>query len=137
MEVSDITAVFFAQEEAAMALLFGPECVVPRRRVAISCLGPNFDRVKVLEALRTLFLSHSQVIIWKSATNEALTMGNMTFDEMEIAVAYKASSESSNLLGDSQEEYNNLKAQYSSALNDLERVGVLQLMKNMFFTQCY
>ena len=105
--------------------------------MAFSCLGPNFDRVKVLEALRTLFPSHSQVIVWKSATNEALTMGNMTFDEMEIAVAYKASSESSNLLGDSQEEYNNLKAQYSSALNDLERVGVLQLMKNMFFTQCY
>ena len=47
MEVSDITAVFFAQEEAAMALLFGPECVVPIRRVAISCLGPNFERVKV------------------------------------------------------------------------------------------
>ena len=47
MEVPEITAVFFAQEEAPMALLFGPECVVPGRRVAISCLGPNFDRIKV------------------------------------------------------------------------------------------
>ena len=105
--------------------------------MAFSCLGPNFDRFKVLGALRTLFPSHLQVIVWKSATNEALTMDNMTFDEMEAVVAYKASSENSNLLGDSQEEYCNLKAKYFSALNDLERVGVLQLMKNMFFTQCY
>ena len=78
MEVSDITAVFFDQEEAPMTLLFGPE-YVPRRRVAISCLGPNFDRVKVLEALRTLFPSHLQVIVWKSTTNEALTIDNMGF----------------------------------------------------------
>ena len=50
METSDIIAVFFAQEEAPMALLFGPESIVPGR-VALSCLGSTFDRVKVVEAL--------------------------------------------------------------------------------------
>ena len=74
MEMSDITAVFFAQEEAPMALLFGPECIVPGRRVAISCLAPNFDRVKVLEALKTLFPSQLQVVVWKTASNEAITL---------------------------------------------------------------
>ena len=47
---------------------------------------------------------------------------------MEAAAAYKAASESTNLLGDSQEEYNNLRAQYSSG-------GVLQIMKNPRFSQ--
>ena len=76
-----------------MALLFRPESIVPGRRVAISCLGPNFDRVKVLEALRTLFPSQLQVIVWKTASNEAITVENMSFEEMETAVSYKASSE--------------------------------------------
>ena len=54
---------------------------------------------------------------------------------METAIAYKASSQSTNLLGDSQEdqEYNNLKAQYSSANDDSERMGILQVMKNLLF----
>ena len=46
-----------------MALLFGPESIVLGRKVAISCLGPTFDRLKVLEALRTLFPSQLQVIV--------------------------------------------------------------------------
>ena len=50
METSDIIAVFFVQEEAPMALLFGVESIVPGR-VALSCLGSTFDRVKVVEAL--------------------------------------------------------------------------------------
>ena len=74
MEVSDITAVFFAQEEVPMALLFGPETIVPGRRVAISCLGATFDRVKVLEALRTLFPSQLQVIMWKSTAMKLLPL---------------------------------------------------------------
>ena len=50
---------------------------------------------------------------------------------MEAAVAYiyKAASASTNLRGDSQEEFNNLRAQYLSAVNDSEREGVLQLMQ--------
>ena len=114
-ETSDIIAVFFAQEEAPMALLFGPESIVPGRRVAISCLGQTFDRVKVLEALWTLFPSQLQVIVWKTASHEAIPVENMSFEEMETAISYKAASESTTLLGDSQEVYNNLKAQYSSA----------------------
>ena len=133
MEVSDITAVFFAQEEVPMALLFGPETIVPGRRVAISCLGATFDRVKVLEALRTLFPSQLQVIVWKSTANEAITIESMNFEQMEAAVAYKAASESTNLLGDSQEEFNILRAQYLSAINDAEREGVLQNMKKLLF----
>jgi len=50
METSDIIAVFFVQEEAPMALLFGLESIVPGR-VARSCLGSTFDRVKVVKAL--------------------------------------------------------------------------------------
>ena len=64
-----------------MALLFGPE------GLTISCPGPNFDRVKVFEALRTLFPSRLHVIVRKSATNEALTVENTSFDKMERAVA--------------------------------------------------
>ena len=89
MEASDITAVFFAQEEVPMALLFGPETIVPGRRVAISCLGATFDSVEVPEALRTLFPSQLQVIVWKSSANEAITIENMDFEQMEAAVAYK------------------------------------------------
>ena len=36
MTTSDITALFFGQEEIPMALLFGPETVIPARRCAIS-----------------------------------------------------------------------------------------------------
>ena len=134
MEVPDIIAVFFAQEAAPMALLFGPECVVPGRRVAISCLETNFDRVKVLEALKTLFPSQMQVIVWKTASNEAISLESMDFEEMEMATAYKAAGEATNLLGNSQEEYNILKVQYSSAEGDSERTGVLQQMKNLLLT---
>ena len=57
----------------------------------------------------------------------------MDFEEMEMATAYKAAGEATNLLGDSQEEYNILKVQYSSAESDSERTGVLQQMKNLLF----
>ena len=81
MEASDITAVFFAQEEVPMALLFGPETIVPGRRCAISSMGGTFDRVQALEALKAMFPSNLQVIVWKSDTNEPISLDSMTFDE--------------------------------------------------------
>ena len=71
------------------------------------------------------------MIVWKSATNEPISLESMTFEEMEQAVAFKARNKSCNLLEDSQLEYNNLKAQYSSAINESERIGVLLAMKNL------
>jgi len=71
--------------------------------------------------------------LWKTASNEAITVENMSFEEMETAISYKAASESTTLLGDSQEVYNNLKAQYSSANDHSESMGVLQVMKNLLF----
>ena len=53
MEAADITAVFFAMEEVSMALLFGPEAIVPGRSCAITSLGATFDRARVPEALKT------------------------------------------------------------------------------------
>ena len=134
MASSDITALFFDQEEIPMALLFGPETIVPGRRCAISSLGGNFDRVQALEALRTLFPSNLQVIVWKSTSNEPISLESMTFEEMETAVAFKARGEACNIAGESQLEYDNLKAQYLSAINESERVGVLQAMKNLLHT---
>ena len=58
-------------------------------------------------------------------------MESMSFEEMELAVAFKAKGEACNIVGDSQLEYNNLKAQYNSAINESERVGVLLAMKNL------
>ena len=52
---------------------------------------------------------------------------------MEAAIAFKARGEACNLLGDSQEEFEILKVQFSSALNESERVGVLQQMKNLLY----
>ena len=72
-------------------------------------------------------------LLWKTASNEAITVENMSFEEMETAISYKAASESTTLLGDSQEVYNNLKAQYSSANDHSESMGVLQVMKNLLF----
>ena len=79
MASQDITALFFDQEEIPMALLFGPETVVPGRRCAISSMGANFDRTQVLEALKTMFPSHLQVIIWKSASNEPVSLDSYVF----------------------------------------------------------
>ena len=90
MASQDITALFFAQEEVPMALVFGPETVVPGRRCAISSMGANFDRVQVLEALKAMFPSNLQVIVWKTATNELVSLQSMTFEEMEQAAAFKA-----------------------------------------------
>jgi len=131
MAAPDITAFFFDQEEVPMALLFGPETIVPGRRCAISSMGGSFDRVQALEALKAMFPSNLQVIVWKSDTNEPISLESMNFDEMELAVAFRARSEACNILGDSQLEYNNLKAQYLSAINESERVGVLLVMKNL------
>ena len=133
MASQDITALFFDQEEIPMALLFGPETVVPGRRCAISSMGATFDRVQVLEALKAMFPSHLQVIVWKNAENLPVSLESMTFEEMEQAVAFKARGEACTIVGDSQLEYNNLKAQYSSAINESERIGVLVLMKNLLF----
>ena len=137
MATQDITALFFDQEEIPMALLFGPETVVPGRRCAISSMGANFDRTQVLEALKTMFPSHLQVIIWKSASNEPVSLDSMSFEEMEQAVAFKARGEACTIVGDSLLEYNNLKAQYSSAINESERIGVLNLMKNLLFPSIF
>ena len=109
MEAADITAVFFAMEEVPMALLFGPEAIVPGRRWAITSLGALFDR----EALKTLFPSHLQ-IVWKSAQNDPISVESCTLEEMEAAIAFKARGEACNLLGDSQEEFEILKVQFSS-----------------------
>ena len=133
MEAADITAVFFASEEVPMALLFGPEAIVPGRRCAITSLGATFDRPKVLEALKTLFPSHLQIIVWKSAENNPISIESCSLEEMEAAIAFKARGEACNLLGDSQEEFDILKLQFSSALNESERVGVLQQMKTLLY----
>ena len=90
MEAADITAVFFASEEVPMALLFGPEAIVPGRRCAITSLGATFDRPKVLEALKTLFPSHLQIIVWKSAENNPISIESCSLEEMEAAIAFKA-----------------------------------------------
>jgi len=137
MASSDITALFFDQEEIPMALLFGPETIVPGRRCAISSLGGNFDRVQALEALRTLFPSNLQIIVWKSTSNEPISLESMTFEEMETAVAFKARGEACNIAGESQLEYDNLKAQYLSAINESERVGVLQAYEKPITHICF
>ena len=137
MAAPDITALFFDQEEVPMALLFGPETIVPGRRCAISSMGGSFDRVQALEALKAMFPSNLQVIVWKSDTNEPISLESMNFDEMELSVAFRARSEACNILGDSQLEYNNLKAQYLSAINESERVGVLLVMKNLLHSAIF
>ena len=72
--------------------------------------------------------------MWKSTSNEPISLESMTFEEMETAVAFKARGEACNIAGESQLEYDNLKAQYLSAINESERVGVLQAMKNLLHT---
>ena len=54
-----------------------------------------------MEALKTLFPSHIQVIVWKSAHNDPISIESYTFEGMEAAIAF-------NLLGDSQEEFETL-----------------------------
>ena len=81
MATSDITALFFDQEEIPMALFFGPETVIPWRRCAISSMGGSFDRVQALEALKAIFPSYLQVIVWKSATNQPISLESMSFEE--------------------------------------------------------
>ena len=93
--------------------------------------------LKFWKPLRLFSPSQLQVDVWKTASNEAITLESMNFEEMEMATAYKASGEATNLLGDSQEEYNILKVQYSSAESESERTGVLQQMKNLLLTLFY
>ena len=86
---------------------FFSEITVPGRRCHIFTWG-NFDRAQALEALKALFPSNRQVIVWKSATNEPISLDSLTFEEMETAVAFKAREEACNIAGDSQLESNNL-----------------------------
>ena len=133
MAHTDIVAIFSATEDRPMAPLFGSNVVVHGKRVLISALGANFDRVDVLQALRELIVDQKQLIVWKSSTLEPLSLDMMTFEEIEAATQFKATNESSSILGDSILEYNNLKAQYLSATNDQEQAGVLNLIKELSF----
>ena len=133
MAHTDIVAIFSASEDRPMAPLFGSNVVVHGKRVLISALGANFDRVDVLQALRELIVDQKQLIVWKSSTLEPLSLDMMTFEEIEAATQFKATNESSSILGDSILEYNNLKAQYLSATNDQEQAGVLNLIKELSF----
>jgi len=133
MAHTDIVAIFAASEDRPMAPLFGSNVVVHGKRVLISALGANFDRVDVLQALRELIVDQKQLIVWKSSTLEPLSLDMMTFEEIEAATQFKATNESSSILGDSILEYNNLKAQYLSATNDQEQAGVLNLIKELSF----
>ena len=83
-------------------------------------MGGNFDRVQALEALKAIFPSNLQVIVWKSATNQPISWESMSFEEMELAVAFKAKGEACNIVGDSQLEYNNLKANITQLLMNLQ-----------------
>ena len=65
MDPSEYSAVITAMETRPMALLFGPECIVAGKRVTISSLGPNYDRVNFAEALKSLFPSMVQTIVKK------------------------------------------------------------------------
>ena len=71
------------------------------KRVNISSLGPNHDRVNVAEALKSLFPSMVQIIVWKNAKNEPISIENLLFPEIEAAIEFRARGESSNDLGDS------------------------------------
>ena len=64
--------------------------------------------------------SNLQVIVWKSATNEPVSLESMTFEEMEQAVTFKAREEACNIARDSQLEYNNLKVKQLMTLRGLE-----------------
>ena len=133
MAHSDITAIFLATEDRPMAPLFGSNIVVQGKRILISALGANFDRVDVLQTLRELITDQNQLVVWKSSTLEPLSLDIMTFEEIEIATQFKATNEASTILGDSLIEYNNLKAQYLSANNDQEQAGVLSAIKSLCF----
>ena len=103
MAHTSITAIFLATEDRPMAPLF----VVQGKRILISALGANFDRVDVLQALRELIRDQNQLVIWKSSTLEPLSLEMMTFEEIEVAPQFKATTGSSTMLGDSIGEYNN------------------------------
>ena len=133
MAHSDIKAIFLATEDRPMAPLFGSNLIVQGKRILVSALGANFDRVDVLQALRELILDQNQLIVWKTAASEPLTLDVMNFEEIEAAIQFKAPNESSTILGDSLGEYNNLKAQYLSAINDQEQDGVLFEIKKLCF----
>ena len=73
MAHSDITAIFLATEDRPMAPLFGSNIVVQGKRILISALGANFDRVDVLQTLRELITDQNQLVVWKSSTLEPLS----------------------------------------------------------------
>ena len=133
MAHSAIKAIFLATEDRPMAPLFGSNFIVQGKRILVSALGANFDRVDVLQALRELILDQNQLIVRKTAASEPLTLDVMNFEEIEAAIQFKAPNESSTILGDSLGEYNNLKAQYLSAINDQEQDGVLSAIKKLCF----
>ena len=74
-------------------------------------------------------MDQNQLIVWKTAASEPLTLDVMNFEEIEAAIQY----ESSTILGDSLGEYNNLKAQYLTAINAQEQDGVLSAIKKLCF----
>ena len=133
MESTDYAATISAMETRPMALLFGPECIVAGKRVTISSLGPNYDRVGLAGALKSLFPSMVQIIVGKNAANEPISIENLSFPEVEAVIQFRARGEATNVFGDQQEEYNNLKAQYDSA-EDLEKQGVLQSIKELMYS---
>ena len=65
MAHSDIKAIFLATEDRPMAPLFGSNLIVQGKRILVSALGANFDRVDVLQALRELILDQNQLIVRK------------------------------------------------------------------------
>ena len=64
MAHSDITAIFLATEDRPMAPRFGFNLIVQGKRILVSALGANFDRVDVLQALRELIVDQNQLIVW-------------------------------------------------------------------------
>ena len=96
MEPTDYAATISAMETRPMALLFGPECIVAGKRVTISSLGPNYDRVSLAEALKSLFPSMVQIIVGKNAANEPISIENLSFPEVEAVIQFRARGEATN-----------------------------------------
>jgi len=134
MASSDILLSFLTKRKYLWLFFLGQKLLCQAGDVQYLLWGGNFDRVQALEALRTLFPSNLQIIVWESTSNEPISLESITFEEMETTVAFKARGEACNIAGESQLEYDNLKAQYLSAINESERVGVLQAMKNLLHT---
>ena len=113
---------------------YGSDFVVLGKRVLMSSFNAPFGSKVVFNSLKEIFPAQAQMVLMPSNNGNPLSLESMSFSQIVEAVDLQIRSETYGFLPlEKKLEFDNLKAQYESAINEAEKAGCLDLIKELVY----